>query len=767
MRAAPLLALFLAAPVAASTSYDLRPLAAVAPEFAPLQQAIDRRDNAMAARLAVKLAAHSTVTEVRQAAWYVHNRSCLDPRSKRCRQIPAKAASELSRPFQHQLLHARSRKAIRKRQLPQAWALLQTASSDYVETNRLLLAVAERSDADVWSDAHTARFTAIEPALSRRQRCRMLLLLGDKSIDAAGKWAAYRQVWSGACKGMRGEALERLIAAGMTPSPLERIDWLVSRRLPRRGRARKKAERLVLRDVERAATGISGLATYGRAALYARSRSRREKALKLYSEAIAQAQDADVLASAQYGQADLLGILNRDKEAIAKLEPLLLVQLPPEELARIRWRLFRLYRAEKQWLDAERVLNELASSRNPWRDEALWALAWRRLRLDDLEEASRLLARLRSLIAPDADDGKQPWHARIDYWRARCAARLGRKDEAIAWYSAVARRHPHTYYGMIALDRLAGLDPDKAAALSPPSLSGGDAPLALEQLTVQRHPMLDGPVLLLRIGALAAARDMLRGIVASRLPRDGVHLLAALYHETGRPRAAFALLRRHARRAAAPDASSASVWRVAYATPFLEEFTTAADAAGVPRSLLYAVARHESHFVPTARSAAGAMGLVQLLPMVARRITELYGLRKRRARYLLRPSHNLAIGGRYLAQLDSFLRGNHAMVLAAYNAGPYAVRRWWNETGAVDTDVFVESIPYGQARNYARGVLATARAYALLHPEWAERGRLAAGRHRRVPGELGPFMVPPQDPAKAAALQPIGGGARSLAAPLR
>lgn len=735
----------LAAPALAAPQYDLRPLAEVAPEFAPLQAALSAKNPRKASKLAVALANATTLTDVKQAAWYVLHRGCFASGAARCSgqaHVPG-AADAADAPFVQLQLLSRARSSIRAGNFAAAWARLNAADDAIRETNRLLLTLAERSLQQPWSDAFSQRLEALNSALSRHDRCRLLLILGDKSDDSAGKWSAYRQVWHGKCGDLRRSALERLMAIGMTPSPLERIDWLASRSLPLKRRSRRKAERLVLREIEQVAAGISGLATYGRAVLYSRSRKRRETALGLFGEAIRLAQDADVIAAAQYRQGDLLGKLNRDAEAIKTLLPLLEMQTDPSFAADVRWRLFRLFRAQNQWLDAEAVLNDLVNSTSRWRRRALWQLAWRRFRLHDVEEALRLMTTLRGAVGADEDDGKQPWHARIDYWRARCLAQMDRKDEAKALYIAVADRHPHTYYGLIAVDRLSGLDPVATAARAPLSLADEAVPLSLSGLKVDRHPLLDAPVLLLRMGLLQAARDALHNIVPSRLPRDGVHLLAALYHLTGRPRAAYALLRRHARRAARPDDSTAGVWRVAYATPWREEFTTAATQAGIPLSLLYAVARHESHFVANARSSAGAVGVVQLLPTVAARIAGLYGLKKRSSRALLKPAYNAAIGARYLAQISSFLRGNLALVLGAYNAGPYAIRRWLKRSGPVPTDVFVESIPYGQARNYARGVLATAHAYAVLNPSWGEVGTIAAGRPKMAPVDLGPFMVPP------------------------
>jgi soluble lytic murein transglycosylase len=51
--------------------------------------------------------------------------------------------------------------------------------------------------------------------------------------------------------------------------------------------------------------------------------------------------------------------------------------------------------------------------------------------------------------------------------------------------------------------------------------------------------------------------------------------------------------------------------------------------------------------------------------------------------------------------------------LAAYNAGPGAVRRW-RKRGKVPVEVFVEEIPYEETRNYVKRVLSWKRKLEFL-----------------------------------------------------
>lgn len=115
-------------------------------------------------------------------------------------------------------------------------------------------------------------------------------------------------------------------------------------------------------------------------------------------------------------------------------------------------------------------------------------------------------------------------------------------------------------------------------------------------------------------------------------------------------------------------------------------------------ALLHAIVRQESGYKLTARSHKGALGLMQLMPGTAR------GLGVKDVSRLTRdPVLNLSTGAAYLKQLQSQLGNNVPNVLAAYNAGPGAVRRYRGIPPYRETRNYVGSImsQYGRARGQA------------------------------------------------------------------
>ncbi len=119
----------------------------------------------------------------------------------------------------------------------------------------------------------------------------------------------------------------------------------------------------------------------------------------------------------------------------------------------------------------------------------------------------------------------------------------------------------------------------------------------------------------------------------------------------------------------------------------------------VDPDLVRAIVRVESNYNPYAVSSRGAQGLMQLIPATARR----FGVRD-----AFDPSANLEGGIRYLKHLMELYDGDLELVLAAYNAGENAVRRY---NGVP---------PYRETRNYLRKI---SQIYPLGGPlNWQKRG---------------------------------------------
>lgn len=129
----------------------------------------------------------------------------------------------------------------------------------------------------------------------------------------------------------------------------------------------------------------------------------------------------------------------------------------------------------------------------------------------------------------------------------------------------------------------------------------------------------------------------------------------------------------------------------------------AANETRLPAQLIYAVARQESAMWEEARSSAGAVGLMQLMPATARQTAKKKGIKTEQ---LTNAEHNLRLGSHYLEELLERFSGNRILATAAYNAGPHRVKRWISPEGnALPFDVWIETIPFSETRGYVQNVL--------------------------------------------------------------
>ena len=135
--------------------------------------------------------------------------------------------------------------------------------------------------------------------------------------------------------------------------------------------------------------------------------------------------------------------------------------------------------------------------------------------------------------------------------------------------------------------------------------------------------------------------------------------------------------------------------------------------------LLAALVRVESGFKANAMSAAGARGLMQVMPDTAAWTANQIGIRDYHESQLYQPGVNLLIGSWYLAHLFKDFHGNQVTGLAAYNAGRSNVQTWLESGVWKGTLAGLRPHPFPETQWYLRAVMRDYEIYKYLYADQA------------------------------------------------
>jgi soluble lytic murein transglycosylase len=166
--------------------------------------------------------------------------------------------------------------------------------------------------------------------------------------------------------------------------------------------------------------------------------------------------------------------------------------------------------------------------------------------------------------------------------------------------------------------------------------------------------------------------------------RDGV-----IHYSNTQPDAKFTLYLREGPKAA-PRAPASDLPGASWMTGYVDRFSRAND---LPPALVHAIIKAESNGQRKAVSPKGAKGVMQLMPFTSKRL---------RVVDPFDPIENIEGGVKYIKELLVTFQGNLTNTVAAYNAGPAAVRKY----GGVP--------PYQETRLYVRRVMDLYRQYSAV-----------------------------------------------------
>lgn len=299
------------------------------------------------------------------------------------------------------------------------------------------------------------------------------------------------------------------------------------------------------------------------------------------------------------------------------------------------------------------------------------------------------------------------------YWHARALAEEGRHAEAQITLRSISQKR--TFYGKLAAEDLGeSLQlPPRAAPPSPEAVAEFDGDpaferaIALHRLGMRYEAALEWNWRLRQANGGQGMTDAQLLAAAEYARSRGV--LDRMISTSERTRDEFDFEQR-------------------YPAPHREVLARHAKQVGLDEPLLYGLIRQESRFIHDAKSSAGAMGLMQLMPNTARYMARRVGFSDFQQTRLTEPETNVMLGTAYLRLVLDDLDGHPVLAAAAYNAGPSRARTWRGTlTRPVEGAIFAETIPFNETRDYVKKVMSNAVIYATLFGEAAPSLRARLG----------------------------------------
>jgi soluble lytic murein transglycosylase len=288
--------------------------------------------------------------------------------------------------------------------------------------------------------------------------------------------------------------------------------------------------------------------------------------------------------------------------------------------------------------------------------------------------------------------------SRALYWRGRAAEAMGDPVNAQLFYADGAR-YDTAFYGQLA-----------AAKSGQTTLSLGKDPdiTAADRARFEDREPIRAARMMAEIGAKDSFKSFVMGIAETLPSAEEAAELVDLTRNMGDQELSMKVVRKAAQHG--------------YILPErgYPLRTPPSVSGGAEEAFVLGITRQESGFDPHARSGAGAMGMMQLMPATAHTLAHRLGYG---AGELEDADYNMQLGSAYLGQLVDQFSGSYVMAAAAYNAGPGRPTEWASFCGdprasSTDPADFIECIPFSETRDYVMRVLEATEVY---------RARLAGG----------------------------------------
>lgn len=370
-----------------------------------------------------------------------------------------------------------------------------------------------------------------------------------------------------------------------------------------------------------------------------------------------------------------------------------------------------------RWLEAGKAYKRAAAVAHTLtqRLDALWRVGWIHYQQKQFIEAIEMFQEIIQAVGTPQTDSSLHAASQAFYWLARAQEHLGQMEPAREGLKNLSQDYPFTYYGQLAEIRLGPTEfsTKQWAVLASTDMMNVETPARLQQdihyqktlelrtLRLYKEAVQELEAAFARFGGDSQAFPQLVSL-ASEVGAYDVGIRLSIRHFGGTLRNG----QLH---------SSSAAWLGAFPMGYQSVIQSFAP-KHVDPFLVAGLIREESLYSARVVSPVGAIGLMQLMPETAQKVGRQLGLQDSDSdrKGLDEPNRNIQLGTYYLGQLLNEFKGNIIYAVAAYNAGPQAVKRWIGQNGHRDPDEFIELIGYRETRGYVKRVLGSYRIYRTL-----------------------------------------------------
>jgi len=316
------------------------------------------------------------------------------------------------------------------------------------------------------------------------------------------------------------------------------------------------------------------------------------------------------------------------------------------------------------------IYSNVATTFQSAKEDALWHEGWAYYRTGNFRKALDTFSSLHKTYGD----------TRYLYWRNRCLEMLG-SDEPVQVISIIPNNRNNNFYIFMT---------SMMNGISIPPVENSPKNRCANYNLPRRIAVLED------LGLRSEAQTEITFMANRNLPEYEIACLSSYLRNMNDFKTSISMITRLPYREDFHD--------LYYPSAYLDIVDEAASINEIDPLLVLSIMREESRFATDARSVAGALGLMQLMPQTASKLSGHAKVSMKQPNDLYDVRINVFIGTYYLKSLITHF-DSVPLAVAAYNAGEDAVKGWLAAGNYKSPDEFIEDIPYDETRNYVKKVL--------------------------------------------------------------